>query len=291
MLRLPVSVGFAALVWGGLMPYSAIAAEESYRFTYRPAQVGDQSTQDVKFLFELKATIRQVGQIVYSTDRDIQHVQRRRVKLLQSADPRTSRARLTFDTARQTTTTDGRPAAPTDQPVAGKTYFVARSGEQLTITDRRGAIPPPEERRIVARAAESVGRPSPLGIALGCKTIAVGQTIRLPNRLAADLFGFDAVGEVARLEMRLVGTRREGPLVCAVMETRIDADSSLATSATMRIEGRLLVAIDTCRLVAAELSGPVTLSEGRGPAGGEFTVSGSGTMRVALHARHDQARR
>ena len=113
----------------------------------------------------------------------------------------------------------------------------------------------------------------------------------MPNHLAADLFGVgEAVGDVSYFEVTLAKTRQVRGATCAVLEAKIEAKSPLGTGVEMLVSGKFLVEIDTCRTLAIELSGDVAVVETHGPAGGEYTVEGKGTMRVAIEAQYGSAR-
>ena len=48
------------------------------------------------------------------------------------------------------------------QPIEGKTYLADRKGDQLSVTDMSGAIPPRSEYLLAMESLDSVGRPNPL---------------------------------------------------------------------------------------------------------------------------------
>ena len=120
------------------------------------------------------------------------------------------------------------------------------------------------------------------------RTLAVGQSVRLPNHLVKELLGLGGgVGRVSRCELTLTGTRAVDGLHCAVFSTRIDAQSTPKGDPNMQITGQLVLEIDTCRALSAKLSGPVSLSDSGEPPGiGGTTVSGRGTVDVAMQTRY-----
>jgi hypothetical protein len=257
------------------------------RFLYRPSQTGDRATQHVQFTLDLNTKIEQAGQVVSTEQRKIKRDQRRRLEVLNSAEHGPATAAVTYDLAEQTVVEPGGSSETMRQPVMGKTYIVRREGEELVITDEAGRVPAPDELQIVAANMETLGRPNPIGLFLHQRTIAPGERLQLPADLAADLIGFrgaPSVGDVRDFRMTLVGTATEDSKRCAVFEVRLDAASREGSNLNMRIAGRLLIEIVTCRAVSAHLSGPVSLTETHGPNDAAYSLSGQGNLAVAMRA-------
>ena len=272
---------------------STACAAESYRFNDRAPQVGDQATQGIDFDLKLSMTVHQSGQVIESVHRDMQRKQRRRVTVLEINGRRVTRAKVYYEKSEQTLVEVDKPPVLARHPVVGKTYLVSRPGGErgeLVITDEQGRVPPPEELAIVQGSMVAIGRPNPWIRFLSGRTLTQGETVRMPNHLAADLLGMGGtVDEVTRFEITLSEVRQVGGATCAVLQTQIESKSPLGSGVNMRIGGHFLVEMDTCRTLAAELTGDVAISEVHGPAGGQFAVDGKGNMRVVIEAEYGPA--
>jgi len=281
-------IGLAVLTLG---PAVDSASARSYRFAYRPPQVGDRAVQDVHFEMNLIVTLIQSGQIVHTNDRGIQRMQRRTITVLDVEGGRVTRAKVAFARSEQSASNGSKRTTPEEHPVAGKAYLVTREPNgRLQVTDLQGSQPSAEERALVARAMDALGRRNPLALFFNQRTVAVGQTVSLPKDLANDLIGFrEAVGEVSRFDMKLVAARVSDGGTCVVFDTRIDAGSPLEDGRTLAMRGQFLLEVDTCHAAAIELSCPVAVTETRGPEGGRFTVEGQGTLQVSMRSRRAEA--
>ncbi len=278
---------------------SVASAAESYRFTRRPAALGDRATQSVEFGLKVSMVMHQSGQVIEQADRDMRRKQTRTMEVLEINDGLVTKASVRYEASEESVIESDGATARVEHPVVGKTYLVSRpdgegadgEGAELVVTDLQGNVPPPEELAIVQSSMDSVGRTNPWTNFLAGQTLTQGEAVRMPNHLAADLFGVgEAVGDVSYFEVTLAETRQVRGATCAVLEAKIEAKSPLGTGVEMLVSGKFLVEIDTCRTLAIELSGDVAVVETHGPAGGEYTVEGKGTMRVAIEAQYGSAR-
>ncbi len=258
-------------------------AVERCVFNHRVPGPGDEATQELRFGLSLKVDTTQGGQLVNSVQRKVDRRQVRTLSVLKSNATSITQVQVTFNAVEQQTNEAAVETDPTLEPIAGKTYIVERVGEKLLVTDGQGKQPPDDEAALVAAAMEAIGRPNPLGQFLHGRTLAVGGTLKLPNELARDLLGFaDTRGEVTRCDVTLTEIRSIGGAKCAVLETVIEGESK-ASGMSMLLKGELVVVVDTCRTLKAELSGPVAVREEHGPAGAKFAVQGGGTLSAAIH--------
>ena len=92
--------------------------------------------------------------------------------------------------------------------------------------------------------------------------------------------------------MRLLETR---PLAngaeAAVFAITLVAERPDATAVSMKLTGRLVMEVASCRTVAVTLEGPISASETRGPEGGQFQMNCEGTIRMAVEADYRAVRR
>jgi hypothetical protein len=96
---------------------------------------------------------------------------------------------------------------PTAQPVQGKSYHCRReAGDkgQLLVTDERGIVPPTTEYEIVAQNMETIGRANPLAEFLAGRSVAVGETLKLPRDAADRMFNLsEQFGDVTCFDLTL----------------------------------------------------------------------------------------
>ena len=183
MSRLAALVAVGTAFWS--VTGVAAGPPQQCRFTHRPLAVGDEARETIRLAVDLKTVLAQDGQVVSITDQTLERSEESVALRLPPEPGQTAKVRITYNTSTQTTQTRGGDESIEDRPVAGKTYFVARVGEDLVITDEQGAAPPEDQRTIVARSLAGLGRPNPLAAFLNGRTLAVGETVRLPPSSAS----------------------------------------------------------------------------------------------------------
>jgi len=270
-----------------------MSADADVHFVHRPTEVGDRTHQEIQFEVNLIVAIRQNGQTAYTSDRGSRRRQLRDISVLAVTDGRATQARVEYLVSqRSVSRPDGDASAAIQRdPVAGKSYLVTRNAAgELVITDLAGNRPPPPEWAIVASNMDAIGRRNPLASYFDQRTIAIGQTVSLPRKLANELLGFQpSVGKVRRFDMTLAGTREIDGQRCGVFHTRIALDSPLAAGQSLEMRGQFLLETATCRIASIALSCPLQLEETHGPAGASFQVRGTGSLQVAMQARRDRS--
>lgn len=289
-------IALSIALWGvALSTVVQPSNAETCRFTYQPSRVGDEALQTIHTHLKLAVTMHQAGQTIDSLRQDIERKQKRRLTVLSRNQHRVLSAKVVFFACEQETNTNGQADPPVEDPVVGKTYVVARPQQQLIVTYEGGSRPPNEEQKIVRANLDGIGRPNSLARFFDGRTMAVGESIKLPNELASELIGFaESIGQVTRFEMKLVGIRQIEPAQSgaaqkksprgAVLDVSIDAGQPEVDGMKMRIRGQVLMEIGTCRTRTAKFSGPVAVIEHRGPPGYQFTVSGHGQLQVAIRS-------
>lgn len=261
-------------------------------------RVGDQVEQTVSLGMRMTTRLRQGSQLVAKNESTMRGHQRRLIVTTDVDSGRATAVRVHFlQAAKQFTHAAGsappaatgsgsKPSSFAPQPVEGKTYICRREGGeegQLTITDADGNIPPLSEYDIVAQNMEMVGRHNPLGQFLTSRSVAVGETLILPQEAADRLFNLgERFGEVRRFELTLRGVALEEGTECAVFAARIEAASNDSSQMRLQVDGPLLVQTSTCRAVRAELAGPLALSESRGSFSTAQQLIGTGQLTVRM---------
>ena len=268
---------------GGLSPQQVV------HFSRRPARPGDRVGQELAVQLNVQTQIVQSGQKAHEGDSTMRRRQTRLIEVLEAKDGKLHRARVIFPISRlQTPESEERELKP--QPIEGKTYIVTRNGEFLNITTPDGEMPPLEEYRPAAEALEMLGRPNRLAAFLIKRPVNVGETLLVPRAIAGELMGVnDEVGIVKRFELRLLGVEApllEGGSPRAVFASKIETMASEASPIELTIEGRVTVETETCRTVAASLSGPVQISSVEQTRGGVYQFEASGSLRVVIRSQY-----
>jgi hypothetical protein len=269
-----------------LLAIHSASAAELVAFTYRAPQIGQQGSHDMQFTLDLKISLHQAGQTVSSEDQQLSRDQDRQVTVLEVADKKAMKVQVTYSKAWEQVSRGKLAGTPQSQPIEGKSYIVTRHGNDLVITDSSGAEVSDEERMLVAASMDAVGRANPLGTFLDGKKIAVGQTIKLPNDMAADLLGVkDAGGEAQKVELTFhdMNTDEEGRRLANFTMLIV---LKMAGGGSMDVKGDLQIEPDTCQIAVANFNGPVSMREQQGPKGHTFEIASEGTMKVAVRS-HD----
>lgn len=268
-----------------LFPAAGAVAADSVQFNYRPPFVGSYGVHDVKYELALDVSLHQSGQTISSENQQMVRDQTRQITAQKIDGERVIQARVYYPRAQAIVMRGKSTGSSQTQPIEGKSYIVERTDKELIVANEDGSAVTEEERSLVTASMESVGRPNPLGKLLHGKTVAVGQTVTLPNEMAADLLGLrETGGQAQKVELKLRAVRQEPDRRVADFEMLVvikpDAKS------TLDIKGDLLLDVSTCQIAAASFTGPVSISETVGPKGSTFQIQSEGTMKVAIRSHY-----
>jgi hypothetical protein len=263
------------------------------RFRQHATAIGDRVTQRLGVQLALTTKITQSGQTAHESTNEMRRQQHRVIEVLEAVEGRATKVQATFPVSRRQSPENANPDELVTQPIEGKTYFMRRDGDQVTITDAEGSIPPQEEFKLVAESLENVGKPNPLAVLLVDRHVAVGQRILVPRDMVQQLLGFDdPVGSVRRFELtltRLQPADEKHPAERAVFQTKIDIVPDDASPLTITLEGEMVVETETCRLTSVQLTGPVQLSSIERTAAGIFQYSAGGELNLAIRSEYSSA--
>jgi hypothetical protein len=268
-------------------PESAAADAGRVTFAKRAAAMGDTLEQAIESSLDLRLRTRSGTQVLEERATASQRLQRRRVTATAIESGRVVAAEVRFFESRQSC--DGRQA---DDPVVGKAYHCRRQGERLVVVTDEGADPPIDERILVEHAMESLGRSHPLADYLDGREVAIGEAIELPSAVAAEALGLD--GRLGRVE-RFCLILREAPTVDGrkLAKFAAEVEASGVGSGQMRVvmDGAVEVEVDSCRVVAAELRGPMGMLQTRGSLGNQVLLDSTGRLSLRVAVEHRDARR
>ena len=266
-----------------------LAQNQSVTFTFEPNRIGQQIEQTTTTRSRLHTTYEQSRQIISSDTKDETIKQLRTVVLLEKS-PIPS-ARVTYKKAVKQR--NGRfLARATAQPVQGKTYVVRRVNDQLEITYPNGGTPPPAELGIVRVNMQSVGKPNPLASFLDGRSVAVGETVTLPESVGSELLGswlgkhaLPVTLKMVKVQQTKVGSRTES---VATFELRMTSRTPDGTPSVSSM-GQVTVGVMSCRTLRLQMNADVNLKDQRGPAGAQFTVANVGQVELSMAADYVSA--
>lgn len=267
------------------------SAQQQITFRKRSTQVGDQTDQLLVVHTELNSTVRLAKtEIEKSSVKDVRKLQRR-VTATEVQQGRMLAARVKFVASENETHIDQQPATTKREPVVGKTYQCRRDGENILVTDEQGQLPPLAEYEIVARTMESLGKPNPIADFFKGKTIAVGQAVAMPPELAQQLLGLgNAIDTVHQFDFALTSIQPVAEGSNAVFQVLLEASSHENGQMRMQLEGTMVIQSNGCRLVSAELAGPIGMAESMVRAENTFHVTGTGQLGVSINANYTDVR-
>lgn len=242
----------------GLPPVESVG--EVVRFSQLPTSAGDRLTQKVGMELELRTVITQSGQVAHDSTMSLRRRQERNIEVLQVDDGgHARRAKVTFSLSRLKSPQNPTSEEEVPQVVEGRSYLITRSGDQLLITDKDGAIPTREEFELVLKSMESFGQPNLLAQFLLAQDVHLGDTLQVPPELAAEMMGLDQLGSIERFELKLNELKEFDGKKCAVFVATITAQGSPVAPLGIETQGTVVIDLATTRTVEATLSGPLSM--------------------------------
>lgn len=269
------------------VPLPEPTSGEGVQFSQRPAEVGDRVAQQVELTMHLNTSILQSGQVAHQQNVSQEHRQQRLVEVLKVVEGNVRKARVFFPQSRGKSPGGEKPGEEVVEPVEGKTYLVTRQGKLLLVTDTQGAIPPRAEFEIVYTSMQSLGLPNPLAKFLLGRTIHVGESIEVPQAIAASMLGFGAeLGEVKQFQLRLkeLSTYEGDP--CALFDAKIEVAGGADQPLHVEVAGPVVILTESCRTVVTELRGSLSMDAVEHTREGSYQYQGSGELSVAVHAHY-----
>ena len=270
----------ATLLIGG--PF--VQGNDEYTFRHENPVVGEQWANKVQFDMSMKMRYRYPGQEIQETSNKDRQRQLRRLTVLEVQPGYSTKVKVFFERARrQQSAIDQENQEWLPQPVDGKTYIVRREGDQLVVTNMKGSVPPEEELSIVQHSMQAVGRPNTLARFLSGRTIAIGETIRLPGDLASSFLGSPEGDNVPQeMPMKLVEVRDIDGVACGIFAAQMENVKQNSPRTSSHMNGYFALQMNTCRVVYVKFSGPVTFRQTRMIANQEYTVEATGSLAVAM---------
>jgi len=276
---------------GHTAPTASPSLEGTVTFSQLSARVGDRVSQTVEVALDVDTTITQAEQQAHTSKTSMRRQQQRLIEIVAVDGGKVHRAYVTYPISRVTTSESSNPGQEVVQAVEKKSYFVARKGEQLLVTDSDGSLPPQKEFEIVVTSLQNFGLPNPLVKFLLGRTVRVGERLLLPQVIGEQLMGFGGeLGKVEKFELELKAIRTLDEQPCAVFSATIEAVGQEPSPVRIHAHGQVVIQTKTSRVVRATLSGPLTLSAVEQTAAGPFQYLAKGGMRVSIESQYGHAR-
>ncbi len=261
---------------------SAAATGELIKFLQQPTTVGERVVQRVGMELNIHTVIKQAGQVAHDGNTALRRRQEREIEVLEVVASRARKAKVSYPLSRLMSPENSDPADEVAQAVEGNSYIITRNGEQLLITDSKGAIPTRGEFEIVANTMETFGQPNPLTEYLLAREIRVGELLQVPTNIAQKMMGFDSLGEVEKFELHLLEVKDVNGKPCAVFAATIVALGKPDNPLQVQTQGTVVVELATCRTVEATLTGPLSLQST--DQGVEYSATGE--MLLAVRSQY-----
>ncbi len=280
-----------------VQPATAVesATTSRVRFEQQATQVGDHVVQRIGAELNVATKIIQSGQVANESTSQMRRQQQRTIDVLEAAEGRVTRARASFQVSRRQTPENADPNDFSPQAIEGKTYLMQRTDGKLNVTDAEGMIPPLDEYKLVIESLESVGQANPLAELLAGRSLAMGEKLLVPREMARTILGLgDQLGRVRRFELSLVKLdavksekQSDGAATpAAVFKAQIQVEPTDSSPLMVTLAGQLSVDPASCRILAIDLSGPVTMTTVERTAGGIFQYSAAGELRMAMRSQY-----
>ena len=263
------------------------SAAQTATFRHIAPVTGQRTQQRLRLNTNVVTSFQQSGQVISNESKNYVTTQVRDLVVLELADGRAVRASVTY-TAADRRDQSGLLRRAKPQPVAGKTYHVARPNEdaELVITYPDGSKPSPDELAIVDANMQAVGKSNPLVTFLSGKSVSVGERLVMPRELAADLLGATVAQEADNVVLTLTRLRQLDGQAVAEFATQMSATDEQG-AATFAAEGQLLVAIASCRTLQLNMNAQIAATEERGPEGFTFQVKNEGSLGVEMASTYN----
>lgn len=273
-----------------LLPLAGAAwgQEGAERLTFgrRTPHVGDQVHQTVNVELALTSRERRGAEVLEEKSSNVTRRRERIVATSTVSDGRRASAYVRYLKSERRENGEG--AQP--DPIAGKTYYCERRGEELRVYTPEGETPPMEEFKLVAENMDTLGKPSPLAEFLAGKTLAVGEQLSLPPEVARRLLGLDEqFGEVTRFDLTLQRVLTSDGRPCGEFRAEIEAQRNDSSQMRIMVDGPMTIEARSCRAVSTKLGGPIGMSHSRPDPGGWLQVDSTGRMTLSVASRFKDA--
>lgn len=147
-------------------------------------------------------------------------------------------------------------------PVDGKVYLAEREGGRIKVTDATSSEVPEDERLIVERDLEYLGRPHPIATMLNGQKLNLGDKLGQKDvlrQVLEDRLVDYKIGKIKSVDAVLISIGEYNKEKTATFAFQVETgECTAAYDSKLRLTGQLVVAVPSGRLVAVKLDGPVS---------------------------------
>jgi len=180
--------------------------------------------------------------------------------VLESSEEGLKSVKITYGSCESTGTMPG--FGVNRVPVDGKVYIAEREGVKLKVMDATGSDVPDDQREIVERDLEYLGRPHPIAMMLNGQHLALGDKLGQKDvlrQVMEDRLSDYKIGKVKSVEAALISVGEYNKEKTATFAFQVETgESSVAYDSKLKLTGQLVVAVPSGRPVAVKLDGAVT---------------------------------
>lgn len=282
----------ALALFGGLALAPPPATGAEGRLARRPDRVGESFVEDAELHMEISVTASVGGHEIMRQSLSSTDETRGRSVVLDAARGRASRVRITYDVARQASSSNGAAEEEAASPIQGRTYLVAREGGSLVVADPDGKPVAGPEADAVRGRNGGLGEADPFQDALAGMDFPAGERVVLPDAVARgvlDVYEEDA--GVSEFALVRTGSRSEDGREIALFDAsvRMTMRDPGGFGLDIALIGSVEVFADDVRYGTIRMAGPVTVRGEAGQDGMTIRVEGGGSARLHHRRRADGA--
>lgn len=260
-----------------------VQAARQVSFAKRPAEVGDRVEQKLQVSLELHSTVRHGQETIETKTTTLSRQQDRAIIAREIVDGRTVGAEVQFNDYKRTT--DDKTELP---PVVGNSYQCRRmEDDSLDISRADGSFASPIEFDLVSESMQSLGRSNPLADFLDGRTVQVGQSLEVPQKVGDALLSTDgALGSVSKFVVTLRNI--DAQTGAAQFDVQMESMGAKTTQMRLMLSGSLDVDPATGRTLNLTLSGPLGMATTIGSYSAAETTFVRGKIKMQMAASYKQ---
>jgi hypothetical protein len=206
--------------------------------------------------------------------------ERKRSEILGTFDHVVTKKKVRYELLEKHETRDGKPQPDIVNPLAGHTYIAELKASKLVFTTEEGGPVSDAESRELFKRLGTVGKPDPFLEGLPDGALRPNQPApTLRTGILELLDGADGESDLAKLDIRFVGTRDHAEGKCGVFRFSMEVQMAGEPRLRMDLDGEYLVRISDGAAVELDLHGPARMTGRQVIEGVDVKLDGTGEMR------------
>lgn len=222
--------------------------------------IGSVETETTTMQLKMKMRVIRDGKEIGAQDRNQARTMRRHVTILGTAADAVTKIRSTFE-AVDDREEDDKNMRVKRSPISGRTFIVEVNNGKVTALDEKGAALPDDISAIVSAQHKDLGRKQDLMVLSG-RTIKPGDKVTELAEIISRSIKSSGSSRIVpeNVEVIYAGLVRENGLECGLFHLRVNvAGSQDGMNLTMRLTGRMAVAVKNAMPLYMAMEGPITL--------------------------------